>query len=379
MSDVEFADASRFVFRTGERRWESWGFYYPTSTRGALLASFGLIEGAHDALGWTAAGGYSALVARDDAGAWRVFWNHSNPSAPLKGPEPLGCERALALGTIGYATTAASPFVVCADKVVHVRADRDPVTDALMPITPYPAPLSPFPPLEWATTTRHYSRGESSFTFAFESLSGTWEVNKLSVTQSAGALNFQLATNISARLGYGGAARPDPIYLHRDDAPGVPGVFPTLQVRDAARDAGVTEARPLSGYTPASARVHMPKAGVTGAAAWRPALLGGDADEVQYSELHGKLVATRRLSDDTVGFWVVDVAKYEELNLWSTAPSIVWTSPTGPSGAAQMRWRLIRGDYYNYISVLAPHALGAGAQGADVWSITLYSVLQCRS
>ena len=118
-------------------------------------------------------------------------------------------------------------------------------------------------------------------------------------------------------------------------------------------------------------RVHLPIGGKSGAEAWRDALLGGSPDQVRYAELQGKVVASRRTAEDEVSFWAIDTNDFEEPNLWSTAPSIVWRSPTGAEGVEQMRWDVIHGDYYNYIAMLSP-------RGDGEWAITLYSVRQCR-
>jgi hypothetical protein len=366
VADVEDKLATRIVVRTAEARWEAWNLYYPTGSLGTRLYYQGLITGAHEGFGFNAAGGYSALLARDDEDAWSIFWHYSNPSTPVKAPEPLGCERVLDFGVMGFLPASTSPFVICDDRIIHVRSDRDPETDALLPNVSHEAPLAAFPSLEWATITRHFNRGTSSVLFAFESLSGSWEVNKLSLNLAANQLNVQVSTSVTARLGLNPNERPSPMYLHSDEAPGVPGDFPVLRLTPTSQSEGNTEGNAKS----ISASVHLPSAGQSGQAAWRDVQMGGALEEVQYAELQGKVMGARRTAPDEVSFWVVDLQSDEELNLWSSAPAIVWRSPTGPEGVNKMRWRLIRGDYRNYLALLSPRDNGA-------WAVTLYSVMSC--
>ena len=182
---------------------------------------------------------------------------------------------------------------------------------------------------------------------------------------SVSELAVQVTTSLTARLGYGGAERPSPVYLHRDEAPGVPGNFPLLQLTSPNAEGEA----PTLGYD--QARVHLPRSGEVGAEGWRSIQMGGPLDQVRYAELQSKVVGARRTGEDEVSFWAVDLDEFSEPNLWSTAPSFVWRSSTGPEGVEQMRWDVIHGDYYNYIAVLSPR------EGAD-WAINLYSIRQCR-
>ena len=368
VTDVENSDASRYAIRVAEDRWEIWAIYYGASSRN--MVSFGSIEGAYDALGFTAAGGYSVLVAKDAEGEWRAFWNHSNPDSAIKEPELLNCEQALAMSNVGNLATSSSPAVVCNDRVVHLRADRD-ENDALKPIESHESLFANLPDLEWATFIRHISRGESSFIMAFQSLAGqTWEVNKVSVAKGVGGrLNFGVPQSLNGRLNIDGIQRPSPIYLHRDDSPGFPGALPYLQIDETHREA----------------LLNIPN---TAQRFWTPLIFGRVVDRIEYTELPSKVVASA-IHDDGLGqdFYVVDMKGYERLSPWVTQPTLSWRSPklldqTPPQAneTQAFLWSLIHGNYYNYLATM----FEAGDQSIDgsdlprgVWALRLYSITQC--
>lgn len=368
VTDVENSDASRYAIRVADDRWEIWAIYYGSSSRN--MVSFGTIEGAYDALGFTAAGGYSVLVAKDAQGRWTAFWNHSNPDSALKEPELLNCDEALALSNVGNLATSSSPAVVCNDRVVHLRADRD-ENDVLKPIESHEAPFANLPDIAWATFIRHISRGESSFVMAFQSLAGqTWEVNKVSVAKGVGgSLNFGVPQSLNGRLNIDAQARPHPIYLHRDDSPGFPGAVPYLQIAESHQDAWLN----IPGDT---------------ARFWTPMVFGRVVDRIEYTELPSKVVASA-MHEDGLGqdFYVADLKEYETLSPWVTRPTFSWRTPklsdqTPPQAneAQSFLWSLIHGNYYNYLATM----FEAGEQSIDgnelprgVWALRLYSVTQC--
>jgi hypothetical protein len=366
VTDVENADASRYAVRVGDDRWEIWAIYYGASSRN--LVSFGTIEGAHDALGFTAAGGYSVLVAKDADGAWRAFWNHSDSNASLKEPELLNCDRALAMSNVGNLATSSSPAVVCNDRVIHLRADRD-AEDVLLPIETHLGPFSTLPEPEWATFIRHSSRGESSFNIAFRSLAGeSWEVNKVSVSKGVGGrLSFGVPQSLNGRLDIDGQVRPNPIYLHRDDSPGFPGALPYLQINDDRN----------------AAQINIPR---ESGRKWTPVVFGRSVDRIDYTELPSKLVASAEHEDGLAhDFYIMDVKNYDSLSPWVTKPTFTWQTPRlddeeSPTEPVPILWSLIHGNYYNYIATL----FEAGDQTDDgaslprgVWALRLYSVTQC--
>ena len=366
VTDVELADSSRYAIRVADDRWEIWAVYYGSSTRN--LYSLGVIEGAHDAIGFTAAGDYAVLVAQDGEGTWRAFWSHINAEADVKDPEDLGCERALSVGNVGYQPTNTSAVVLCDDRVVHLRADRD-EDDELIPSETYLEPLSSLPTLEWGKLIRHSSRGEASFSLAFQSLAGqTWEVSKVSIAKSTGGrLNLSLPQGLNGRLGLDGSQRPSPIYLHRDDSPGVPGQLPYLQISDDQR----------------AARVNI---SVSGQRSWLPMSFGRIVERIEYSEMPSKVVASARHDDGLgVDFYVADFKEYSELNLWVTRPTFVWRTPRLddallPEGETPLLWSLIHGNYYNYIGTM--FEAGERNDRGDplprgVWAVRLYSVTEC--
>ncbi len=373
VTDVENADASRYAVRVADDRWEIWAIYYGASSRN--LVSFGTIEGAYNAIGFTAAGGYSVLVAQDAEGTWKAFWNHSDPNASLKAPETLGCEQVLAMSNVGNLTTSSSPAVICNDRVVHLRADRD-EDDVLLPADTYIDPFQALPNIEWATFIRHNSRGESSMIIAFQSLAGdAWEVSKISVAKGVGnSLSFGVPQSLNSRLDINAFERPHPIYLHRDDSPGFPGSLPFLEIDEDN----------------VSARVNIPR---DNNRVWNRIHFGAPVDQIRYSELPSKVVASASHQDGRgVDFYVLDFKNHERLTPWVTKPTFSWRSPLSeeqgtpnedqgvPDEAAPFRWSMIHGNYYNYIATLF-EAGNVSIDGANlprgVWTVRLYSVTNC--
>jgi hypothetical protein len=366
VTDVELADSSRYAIRVADDRWEIWAIYYGSSSRN--LYSIGVIEGAHDAVGFTATGDYTVLVAQDNEGEWRAFWSHINAEVDVKEPELLGCERALSVGNVGYQPTNTSAIVVCDDRAVHLRADRN-EDDELIAAETYLAPFANIPTPIWSKLIRHNSRGEASFSLAFQSLAGqTWEVSKISIAKgTGGSLNFSLPQGLNGRLGLDGSQQPSPIYLHRDDSPGVPGQLPYLQISDDL----------------STARVNV---SMNAQRTWLPVTFGRPVNRIEYSEMPSKIVATSPHEDGKgIDFYVADFKEYDVLNMWVTQPTFVWRSPRlndvqPPETNTPFLWSLIHGNYYNYIGTMF-EAGDTNDRGDSlprgVWAVRLYSVTDC--
>ena len=262
----------------------------------------------------------------------------------------------------------ASAVVLCDDRVVHLRADRN-ANDELVPSETYLEPFANLPRPAWGKLIRHSSRGEASFSLAFQSLAGqTWEVSKISIAKgTGGSLNFSLPQGLNGRLGLDGVQQPSPIYLHRDDSPGVPGQLPYLQISDDLR----------------SARANVAMGNLR---TWLPVTFGRAVDRIEYTEMPSKIVASARHEDEQgVDFYVADFKEYEIPNMWVTQPTFAWRSPRlddtqVPEGETTFLWSLIHGNYYNYIGTM--FEAGETNDRGDslprgVWAVRLYSVTQC--
>lgn len=366
VSDVELADASRYALRVDDDRWEMREILYSSASRNLIFHH--TISGAYDAAGFTTAGEYSVLVAQDAQGSWKAFWSHYDPSAPIKDPEDLGCERVFAVGNVGYQPTSTSAVALCDDRVVHLRADLDEEGQPL-PSETHTQPFEALTDVLWGTLVRNNSRGEASIVIAFQSLAGqSWEVSKINISKIVrNRLAFSLPQSLNSKLGLSGQVQPEPIYLHRDDSPGIPEEFPLLEINSSKQ----------------SGRVN---AFLNGRRQWLPLRFGKDVDRIDYTELPSKIIAEAP-SDDGMSsdFFISDLKDYTAPNYWVTLPTIKWESPLLddqeiPENPAPMIWSLIHGNYYNYLALMfeAGETADTGQSlPRGVWAVRLYSITDC--
>ena len=456
-------DYARIAFRVAEDRWEVWGFFYPDSLNGASIAYYGDILGAHEGFDFKTSGGYSALIAKDAEGEWAVFWNVRSSTAPNKLKEDLDCARPLALDVIGHYPSNVSVVLVCDDQLIHLRSDYDYDLEELKPIERYSLPGALGQTggrLEWATWARHKDpdslipSSTSSIVYAFQSLSGQWEVQKTSLSKqldSEGELGLNIAspTPLNGLLGLNLNIRPDPLYLHRGQEPGFPSTFPILQVSpaqisslpasiswreiletdvsagteggaeagteggaeggteggveagteggveagaeggveagaeggvEAGAEGGVeggVEAGTEGGveadgtpFTSAQGEVARVQYTVAQSREWIDVKMGRGLERIEYMTLQGKVIGSARLGPDEIGFWVVDIERFERPRLWVEEPSFIWRSPRGASGAQELQWQVMQGVTQVWLTLLYQRADGD-------WELARYALDDC--
>ncbi|MEE2645566.1 MAG: hypothetical protein VYD19_11590 [Myxococcota bacterium] len=329
VSDVENLDAARLAIRVAEDQWQVWFLLYRNQFRlSSQLLYKGLIRGAHEGFGFVSAGGRSALIARDSEGSWTAFWHYDGLPSERKEPEPLRCERPLALDVVGDTPSSTSPVLICSDRLIQLRSDRNPDTRAFEENREIPGLHDSIEEIEWATITRH-GGGQSSTVYGYRaSDDNRWLVRKT-------FLAFGAEETISAR---GRDVLTPPLNLSQGDS-----VFPIY-----AHQSALAINPPLLQLREGEGRIlpHLLLPFENGYR-WQQVITGGSVEDARYARLLKKLVTVGPVAERETGFWVIDLSDTlgERVNLWSTTPAFTWSGP-------RPYWALLQGNYSNYILIL---------------------------
>ena len=356
ISDVENLDAARVAIRVGEAQWQIWFLLYRNAFRGSSQLLYkGEIQGAHEGFGLVSAGGRSALIARDGEGRWTSFWHYDGLASERKEPEPLRCARPLALDLVGDSPTATAPVLICSDRLIQLRSDRNPETRVFEANREIGGLHDSIEEIEWATITRH-GGGQSSTVYGYRaSDDGRWQIRKTILSFSAGEeIVARGRDSLSVPLNLSEADSAFPIFGHQSALAPAP---PLLQLRGSAARPEPYLLLPFeNGYS------------------WQRVVTSKDLTGAQYARLIRKFVTAGPLESgapgerEVTGFWVIDLPEDgTRINLWSTLPAFSWEGPAP-------HWALLQGSYSDYIVLLGEDAADPDRRR---WKIATRQVTRC--
>ena len=350
VSDVENIDAARVAIRVGEDRWQIWFLLYRNAFRGSSQLLYkGEIQGAHEGFGLVSAGGRSALIARDGEGTWTSFWHYDGLSSERKEPEALRCTRPLALDLVGDSPTATAPILICNDRLIQLRSDRNPETRIFEANREIAGLHDSIEEIEWATITRH-GGGQSSTVYGYRaSDDGRWQIRKTILSFSAGEeIVARGRDSLSVPLNLSEEDSTFPIFGHQSALAPAP---PLLQLRG-------TEEHP-------EPYLLLP---FENSYSWQRVVTSKTLTGAQYARLIRKFVTAGPLEGGETGFWVIDLPEDgTRINLWSTLPAFSWEGPVP-------HWALLQGSYADYIVLLGEDAADPDRRR---WKIATRQVTRC--
>lgn len=333
MADVQSNNAYRLLYRfDGTDEWSGRTLHLrgdPSGVPGNLGVRF---EGARQGRFFLAAGGISALIARqvDDEGqlgGWAVFMAHPSRDEPGEDAPrpvvPLDCDEVLAADTLSHTSPAIGGgdgeqlLVVCPDKMIRIFAVREGL-DQIHRFDGFQVPE-----VAWATIAR-VDEAELQVIVGFPVPGeGLWSVRVFDFDGAVadGPERGLVPSQLNAM---GPADAVSPIFRHP-----VLG-RPPIQIRSGPRARMAFDGQDADGRD---------------ATVWRDVILGPTPDRIVFSPTHYRIFASAPVppeegQTEATGWWAVNVRGDDDIyGLWSTraafehqGPVAMWYATGGSYG-----------------------------------------------